>query len=351
MPCYHPLIRVENLNKIQKALDGHKYFKATIEHPNDYLQRIEELKNNLNYRYQLIPCGNCIGCRLEYSREWANRGYLETKSWKQNWFVTITYDDENMTTLEETKDQNEITYWNNGTWNGTLVPKELTQFIKNVRQIMKRKYNEDNIRFMACGEYGEEGQRPHYHIIFFNLNLPTDTFFEPKIINKETYFRNKIIEQAWTKGISNISEATWNNIAYTARYITKKVNGKTSSEHYASKGQTKEFLRVSRAPGIGRYYYDEKKEEIYKNDEIIIVNKEGAISTKPPKYFDKLYEKDNPEHWKEIKAKRIRMAKMNAKLEDQTHSLTRLNHLAIKERTKASKVQTLKRSMEKKQNT
>lgn len=348
MSCYHPLIRVENLHKIETAIDGHKYYHAHIEHPNDYIQRIEELKDSQFYRYQLIPCNNCIGCRLDYSREWANRGYLEAKCWKQNYFVTITYEESNMKVLEECLDENEITYWNDGTWNGTLVPEELTQFIKNIRQIMSRDYNQDGIRFMACGEYGEENERPHYHIIFFNLNLPLNTFYNPKIINNEMYYQNTIIERAWKKGISNISEASWNNIAYTARYITKKVNGKTSSEYYASKGQSKEFLRVSRAPGIGKYYYDKHKKEIYERDEIIIKNKTGIISCKPPKYFDSLYEKENPEHFKKIKKERIKRAKSNAKLEDQAISVTRLNRLAIEERTKDAKNQQLIRSMEKK---
>lgn len=348
MPCYHPRIRIENTNKWEKAADGHRYHPATIEQPDDLLLRLEQIKDNIQYRYQIIPCNQCIGCRLEYSREWANRGYLESKCWKQNYFVTLTYDEDHIKIEEEKKDKNGITWTNEGDWNGTLIPNDLKKFMHDIRQIMKRDYNKDKIRFMACGEYGEEGERPHYHIIFFNLELPLETFYNPRIINKEIYYQNKIIERAWTKGISNITETTWNNIAYTARYITKKINGTGSEELYSSKGQEKEFFRVSNRPGIGYPYYEKYKEQIYKYDEITVKNKEGIIHCKPPKYFDKLYEKENPQKFKEIKEKRKKQAKDKERIKDTKFSTSRLEHLAIEERTKKEKTQTLIREFEKK---
>ena len=347
MPCYHPRIRIEDLKKWQTAQDGHRYHPATIEQPNDLPNRLEQLKDNLQYRYQIIPCQNCIGCRLEYSRQWATRGYLESKLWEQNWFVTITYDDENLTTYEEITTKDGFTYSDQG-WNGTLVPEELTQFIKNVRQIMKRDYNQDGIRFMAAGEYGSEGLRPHYHIIFFNLNLPQESFYDPHIKNGNTYWKNIIIDRAWGyKGIENISEATWNDIAYTARYITKKINGPTSEHEYYSRGQEKEFFRVSRMPGIGEGYYKKHKEEIYRNDEVIIKNAAGVVRMQPPEYFDRLYEAENPEGFKKIKENRKKRAKNAAKIKDETTSIFRLDQLLIEERDHEEKAVKLVREFEK----
>lgn len=348
MPCYHPYIRIENRTKPYKTQKGTIAYKTTIERANDITSRIEELRHHGNYKYQVIPCGNCIGCRLEYSREWANRGYLEAKCYKNNYFVTITYNEENIKTNEEIIDRDGITYTNDGEWKGTLVPKDLTDFIKRLRRIMEREYNQKSgIRYMACGEYGEQNERPHYHIIFFNLNLPTDSFYNPKIINEEIYYQNKIIEKAWKKGISNISEASWNNIAYTARYITKKLKGKGAEEYYATKGQEKEFLRVSRMPGIGKPYYDKYKKEIYQNDEIIIKNKEGVISCKPPHYFDDLYEKEQPERMKKIKRKREKEQRNREKIKDEKTSKTRIQQLEVEERTKIMQGKQLRRSMEK----
>ena len=342
MPCYHPLIRYEDKTKYITAADGHKYHPAQINRPFDR-------KETLEYTTQfhgagLIPCGKCIGCRLEYAKEWANRGYLESKLYDDNfcWFVTLTYDDNNLVT--EWKDEKEGI--SNSAVSGTLVPRHFTRFMHDLRQIMERRYNRTGIRFMGCGEYGDEKERPHYHVILFNCYLPSDTFYEPRLINKEFYFRNTIIEEAWKKGISNISECTWNTINYTARYITKKVNGKESWKHYAEKGIYPEFMRVSRMPGIAKPYYDLHKEDIYKTDSIWIKNKAGIVQCKPPKYFDYLYEKECPEHWKRIQADRKRAERNQENLINDTHSYMRLEYKAIQERTVDEKTAKLIRILE-----
>lgn len=355
MPCYHPRIRIEETSKWQKAADGHRYHPAKIEQPHDLHQRLEELKDNINYKYQIIPCQECIGCRLEYSRQWANRGYLESKEYDENYFVTITYDEGHLPQNEEIITSEGISYTDPGDWEGTLVPEDLKKFIKNVRQIWKRDYKQDGIRFMACGEYGEEGQRPHYHIIFFNLKIPPEDLYSPCIINKNWHYKSHQLERAWTKdgeveprGFVDVSEATWNDIAYVARYITKKINGKQSEDHYAEKGQEKEFFRVSRMPGIGEPYFRKHWEEIYKNDEVIIKNNKGAVSMQPPRYFDQLYEQMDPTGFEKIKKNRKKRAKDTAKVKDETTSLYRLAQLEIEEHQQEERALKLRREFERK---
>lgn len=82
------------------------------------------------------------------------------------------------------------------------------------------------------------------------------------------------------------------------------MNGAQKDVHYGEKGQMPEFFRVSRMPGIGEQYYRENWKEIYKNDSIVIHNREGAITTKPPKYFDELFQQEHPKEWKEIQRRR-----------------------------------------------
>lgn len=43
-----------------------------------------------------IPCGKCVGCRLEYSRQWANRCMLELQYHDSAYFCTFTYDDDHV---------------------------------------------------------------------------------------------------------------------------------------------------------------------------------------------------------------------------------------------------------------
>lgn len=364
MTCFHPLIRIEYLNKKRKkAIDGHKYNDFSIEKSPKakfepfYLE--DNTKGHITNKKQIIPCGHCIGCRLDYAREWANRGYLEAKYWKEiygekdqrSWFVTLTYDDEHLPRYKS-----EIRGKEEETDLGTLRPRDLQLFIKRLRKNLKQ----DGIRYMACGEYGEEGARPHYHIILFNCNLKPETFYKARLINNEIYWQNKEIEKAWIEekkereleetgeslGISCIGEANWNTINYTARYITKKINGKKSEEIYAQRKQEKEFMRVSRMGGIGRGYYEKYKDKIYKNDSIIVKNKSGVIESTPPEFFDKLYEKEQPEKLKEIKRKREKRAKDQEKMKKT--SLSRLEQREIEERTKDQKTMQLIRAFEEK---
>lgn len=336
--CYAPLIRAEYRNKWKTAADGHKYREFKIFSDEqlekyDYMGTMQELTN-----FTPIPCGNCIGCRLDYSRDWANRGYLESTLWEQNYFVTLTYDDKHIFIPEEVETEEGITYTEiieNG-WKGMLVPKDFTQFVKNFRQIMQRdKIQADGIRFIGCGEYGTQAKRPHYHLILFNCKLPQDSFYAPHLNwQKNTTWKNTIIERAWGKGIIDIAEANWNTIAYVARYITKKVNGKESEDFYAMQGQLKEFFRSSNQPGIGWGYYQKHKKEIYKYDKILIQNQKGSHWVKPPKYFDMLYERENPLEFEKIKKKRREEMIKQLKIKDKTTSLNRWEQLQLEKRTK-----------------
>ena len=347
MTCYKPLLRIEDLSKWEIAKDGHRYHPARIA-STESLELYDNYKSGY-YNIQQINCEKCIGCRLDYSREWANRGYLESLSYKHNYFITLTYDEENLYIPEEITTKEEITYTEieEIEWKGCLVPKEIPKFMHDIRQYFERKLKHKGIRFMACGEYGGEGKRPHYHLILFNAPFPVESFYNPRINwEKNIYYQNHIIERYWKKGISNICEANWNNIAYVARYITKKVNGKESEDFYAAQGQIKEFFRTSRNPGIAKKYYEENKAQIYRDDSIMIRNKKGIHYVKPPKYFDKMYEKEHPKEFEKIKQKRKKETINNLKLKSLTTSLTRWEQLQVERATKEDAASTLKRNLE-----
>lgn len=42
-----------------------------------------------------LPCGQCIGCRLDYALDWAVRCECEIKMHDRNCFITLTYDPKN----------------------------------------------------------------------------------------------------------------------------------------------------------------------------------------------------------------------------------------------------------------
>lgn len=262
-----------------------------------------------------LPCGQCIGCRLDYARQWALRCMLEAKQWKDNIFLTLTYDDEHLTSA-------------------SLVPEDLTKFMKDLRRQWQYHYGIDEIRFFACGEYGELYTRPHFHIIVFNCPVPDKKLF--KTFRGVRYYESDHISRIWDKGFITIGEVTFESCAYVARYVIKKQKGKGSKEYYENLGVMPEFVRMSRRPGIAREWYEANKDKIYETDEIFLSDGKGNLrQLKPARYFDRLYDNYKPEQLEEVKARRrvagelTRQNKMyNLGITDRNEFLAREEELA-----------------------
>lgn len=245
-----------------------------------------------------VSCGQCIECRLEHSREWAVRMMLESKDYKDNYFVTLTYDDEHLP-------RNEI--YVDGSWipgYGTLDPDSTSSFMKNLRSTYDYRYHHNGIRFYCCGEYGDELLRPHYHFILFNLPINDLQYYS---LTQSGYpmFESKLLSDVWKCGNVRISKVSFETCAYVARYVTKKVTGESKDAYYQSLGQVPEFSRMSRRPGIGAAYYDRMKDVIYRDDKLYLPGEKGPIVVRPPKYYDKLFEAYDAEAHENIKETRI----------------------------------------------
>lgn len=237
-----------------------------------------------------IPCGRCIGCRLERSRSWAIRLLHEAKNHEHNWFVTYTYNEDN------------IPRTNTGL--ATLNPEDFTLFMKRLRRNRERQGLEPTIRYYQCGEYGEETKRPHHHAIMFNLYLPD---LRPIHIARapaaHTLYTSAELEETWNKGMVSIGRVTFETAAYVAAYVTKKITGPMAQEHY--QGRTPEYSTMSRRPGIGSGFAAEYQEEIYQADSVII----RGLEMKPPKYYDRQLERRDPDRWYEVRDQRANKPK------------------------------------------
>jgi len=294
-------------------------------------------KDNPN-RLQLA-CGQCIGCRLEYSRQWANRCVLEASDWECNYFLTLTYDNENLplkSVLD--KETGEIIE------TPTLYPEHLKKFMKDLRRYYDYHYAHDNIRFFACGEYGETGERPHYHVLLFNMPI-TDLVPYAKNHLGQTRYQSEDIRKIWGKGYIDIGGVTWESSAYVARYILKKQKGETKEEAYRFKEP--EFTRMSRMPGIARKYYDENKYKMYELDEILINKTGGKVqSVKPARYYDRLFDIEYPEQMELIKNQRKEVAIETEKNTLSNTTLSKEEYNELKERKKIESIKNLKRGIE-----
>lgn len=184
---------------------------------------------------------------------------------------------------------------------------------------LRKKFG-SQIRFFMCGEYGEQKQRPHYHILLFNHS------FKDMVLHKTTkknfkLYRSADLEKLWTYGFSDIGEVNFESAAYVARYCTKKITGEMADEHYKNvdvttgliTNQLPEYTNMSRRPGVGSDWYDKFKSDVYPNDQIVI--RKGLIC-RPPRYYDNKFDKTNPNQFKKIQGKRQKQAKLHS--EDST---------------------------------
>lgn len=295
-----------------------------------YLKQNEILKKkNEPLGYKLIPCGKCLACKKQEKLTWATRIELEAKQYKNNYFLTLTYNDDNLYIPERTF--NKITgeiYENDGSWKGSLNKQDWIKFMNSFRKWILRDYNHDGIKFYMCGEYGEINDRPHMHAILMNSPLLEQEYIGSN--KKGHYHTNKRIEKIWNKGFITLEKANWDTIAYTAGYCQKKLYGELKEEYYAKKGQIPIFAHMSRNPGIGRAYYEKNKNEIYKCDEII--NSKGK-SVRPPSYFDRLMDAGEHDFMESIKEKRSENAENKLKLKMSQTDKTLEEQLQIEKRT------------------
>jgi hypothetical protein len=234
-----------------------------------------------------LPCGQCIGCRLKYSQEWAVRLMHENQMHEESCFITLTMNDE---------------YLNNRENPHSLDKSEFQKFMKRLRKRYGKK-----IRYFHCGEYGEKNYRPHYHAIIFGMDFKDKELFQTR--DEIRLYVSESLSELWPYGWSTIGEVTFESCAYVARYVTKKITGKDAEKHYmrwdplTGEGTPieAEYATMSRKPGIGKSWLDKYKNDVYPHDYVVI--KKHQI--RPPRYYDKLLSEDELLSIKEKRAEEL----------------------------------------------
>lgn len=271
MSCYHPVL----------AYHGRKTNPKTGKRP--IVFKPEEAWTDMPVK---LPCGWCIGCRMEKARQWKVRLIHEASLHDHNCFVTLTYRPEQVPLGE------------------TLVKRDLQLFFKRLRDRI-----DVPIKFYACGEYGELLSRPHYHACIFGYDFPDKVLWKASFRPDRCLYRSGFLESVWTEGFSSIGAVTEDSAGYVAKYVLKKVTGKNSEAHYG--GRVPEFSQMSRGGkagrGIAHDWFERYQSDVFPKD---FVTQRGA-RMRAPRYYDKLYEEVEPDDFKTVKAERIRKAKEN----------------------------------------
>ena len=284
-----------------------------------------------------VPCGQCMACRLEKSRQWADRMILELGYHEESYFITLTYDSDHIP-VSYPSDENGAALLENPVF--TLVKKDFQDFMKRLRF-----YQGDNkSRFYGCGEYGLSTFRPHYHAIIFGLHLDDLQPFGKNELGQQYYLSEKL-SQIWGKGFVSVGEVNWETCAYVARYVTKKLTGSLSGI-YDFTGTEPEFSLMSRRPGIAWQYFDDHKDEIYKYNTINVQMEKSGRSIRSPRYYDKLFDLYSPDDFRDIKIQRQANVWHADRIRNSLSDLEFEERSVILDRSVNSRVNKLRRSLD-----
>lgn len=323
MPCYHPVRAIRDS-------DGVRFVAAKMAYT------------------MKLPCGQCIGCRLEQSRQKAVRCMHEASLHRQNCFITVTIAPEHMRELAP---------------HGSLDKRHHQLFLKRLLSHRRREQlrraaarrpsidGSQNLpieknpkqRFYMCGEYGEQLHRPHYHFCIFGYDFE-DKKYWGKTKAGSAIYRSATLEKLWPYGHSTVGELTFESAAYTARYCTKKITGKKQKQHYEKIDPTTgeiinllpEYNEMSRRPGIAKAWIDKYTADVYRAlpGKVIVRGKEANA----PRYYDKQLEKYDPEKYELIKLNRVKNGRKHAA--DGTRA-----RLAVRETVARARISSLKRTI------
>lgn len=173
----------------------------------------------------------------------------ELQSWSKAVYITLTYDDKIATPL--------------------LSKDELQRYFKRLRKESGLK-----IKYYACGEYGDDKERAHYHAIIFGIGT-----------SQEDY---DLLNECWGLGFIYIRDVNYKACAYVAKYIGKKITGKMAQLKY--RGREAPFQLASQ--GLGLYHALKNKKMYSKNK--FMYNQKGKRQ-KLPRYYIKKLEIDTSE--------------------------------------------------------
>ncbi len=253
-----------------------------------------------------VACGQCLGCRLDKSREWAARIVHESEQWDQNCFITLTYRNEDECTERQ---------FRKGLFvppNGSLVKAHFQKFMKRLR----KKFEGRRIRYYQCGEYGEKLDRPHYHACLFNLDFSDKELFKQE--EGISLFVSEVLNDVWGYGYATVGSLSFDSAAYCARYVTKKVTGTKAQDYYlrcddqgVAYWLEPEYSTMSRGGsvtggaqlgGIGKVWWDEFKGDIFPSDECPIPG--VGVVKKVPRYYTELLRKEDESEYDKVKDRR-----------------------------------------------
>lgn len=323
MACYHPIVAYDLASSIGtgSSMKANLVFDII---PSRYPSA----------RMVQLPCGKCVGCRLDYSREWANRCMLELGYHRSSYFATFTYDDAHLP-YSYSVDQS----------TGEVVAPVATLRRRDSQLLLKRirkNFPDCKIRYFGSGEYGTQTLRPHYHIILFGLELnDLETYKKGNKVGM--YYTSPSLQSCWPFGYVIVTQVTWDTCAYVARYCLKK-HAVSDKSAYEIAGIEPEFSMCSRKPGIGYQYYVDHP-DLWRFDAINVPGDTCGKKVYPPKYFKRMLKEDNPELARQLSDRNMLRFQYKESLKKGLTDLDYYDRIQVEERSKQKRILALTRNI------
>lgn len=230
-----------------------------------------------------LPCGKCVGCFLDRSRQWAMRCMHEASLYDSNCSITLTFSDDGLAKTCA---------------DGSLSRRVFPLFMKRLRKAALH----DGIKFFHAAEYGGKNLRPHHHALLFNCDFNDKVPFFKTPAGSQQY-TSEALTEIWGLGHATVGDLNYKSAAYVARYCLKKAEGSVLPASL-----TPEFCTMSRGGrtgrGIGFDWYQRYKTDCFPSDFLVI----NGSKVKPPRYYERLLSQERPQFLEEIKAERLRHA-------------------------------------------
>lgn len=246
--------------------------------------------------FKVLPCRQCVQCRLRKSSEWATRLMHEKKFHSNAMFLTLTYSDDKVPKY------------------GSILRSHMQAFFKDLRRRIDYHYEAEKIKFYYVGEYGNKTGRPHYHAILFGgpgalyssgVAAEVSRSGSPQFVSGD-------LDAVWKHGLHRWSEVSFESAAYVARYALKKVAGT-----FEGPGLVREFAGVSR--GLGRSWIESNGMDVWFGDSVHIPGR-GDVAV--PEYYLRCLERSDPVLFSYVKEKRAEEAQVSLDRDEFLRDLT-----------------------------
>lgn len=233
----------------------------------------------------VIPCGKCFGCLMTRAFYWSVRCTCESLFYDESYFVTLTYDNENLPFDRE------------------LCRAHFQSFMKRLRW----HFRDYKLKVFYCGEYGDKRHRPHYHAIIFGLPLKKENVVVfPADVSKRgnINYACPLLDKIWQKGFTRVGTFTHHSASYVAQYTLKKHDASMSA--FLSRKRVKPFVGASNRNAIGFDFFMKYHSEIYRRGFFRPFDDSDVVVRNLP-YFTRLLQKFFPiEHFKYVELPRRR---------------------------------------------